>query len=94
MAEARVLDQLYGGRRRVHYARPGLRLSTHYCPYMHTVMQASVNGVEKPWEKLSFSNGIEKTLPFMDDTPAPGFEDWDWIETQMTRPVETYNPRE
>jgi hypothetical protein len=94
MAEARVLDQLYGGRRRVHYARPGLRLSTHYCPYMHTVMQASVNGVEKPWEKLSFSNGIEKTLPFMDDKPAPGFEDWGWIETQMTRPVETYNPRE
>ncbi len=94
MAEARVLDQLYGGRRRVHYVRPDLRLSTHYCPYTHTVMQASVNGIEKPWEKLSFSNGIEKTLPFMDDKPAVGFEDWEWIETQMKRKVETYNPVE
>jgi hypothetical protein len=94
MAEARVLDQLYGNRRRVHYVRPDLRLSTHYCPYTHTVMQASVNGLEKTWEKLSFSNGIEKTLPFMDDKPAVGFEDWDWIETQMKRKVETYNPVE
>ena len=94
MVGARVLDQLYGGRRRVHYARPGLRLSTHYCPYTHTVMQASINGLERPWEKLSFSNGIEKSLPFMDDKPAPGFEDWTWIETQMAREIESYNPQE
>jgi hypothetical protein len=94
MAEARVLDRLYGGRRRVHYVRPDLRLSTHYGPYTHTVMQASINGLERPWEKLSFSNGIEQTLPFMDDKPAVGFEDWDWIATQMGRPVETYNPQD
>lgn len=94
MDRAKVLDQFYGGRRRVHYARPDLRLSTHYCPYTHTTMYASINGLERPWEKLSFSNGIETSMPFMDNTPAPGFEDWDWIETQMKRPVETYNPRE
>ncbi len=91
MARARLLDQLYGGRRRVHYARPDLRLSTHYCPYTHTVMQASVNGLERQTPHLWLSGGQHAGLPFLDDTPAPGFEDWDWIETQHQRPPEPYN---
>ena len=94
MAEARVLDQLYGGRRRVHYARPGLRLSMHYCPYTHTRMQASVNGREQTIPQLAFTGGKERGLPFLDGKESPGFDDWDWIETQMKRKVETYNPVE
>jgi hypothetical protein len=41
---------------------------------------------------IRYSTGEHKRLPFLDGTPAPGFEDWDWIQTQMTRPAETYNP--
>jgi hypothetical protein len=94
MAQARILDQLYGGRRRVHYARPGLRLSTHYCPYTHTVMQASVNGVEREQPQFATTGGLERHLPFLDREPAPGFADWAWLETQHHRPRETYNPAE
>ncbi len=94
MGKARIFDQLYGGRRRVHYARPGLRLSMHYCPYVHTRMQASVNGVEQVIPQFSLNNGLEKGLPFLDGKESPGFADWDWIETQMSRFVETYNPIE
>jgi len=94
MAAARILDQLYGGRRRVHYAREGLRLSTHYCPYAHTKMYASVNGIEQVAPQFAYSDGSHKGLPFLNAKPAPGFEDWDWIETQMNRPRETYNPQD
>ena len=94
MASVRILDQLYGGRRRVHYARPGLRLSSHFCPYTKTVMYDSVNGLTAEQPQFRYSTGAHKRLPFLDGTPAVGFEDWDWIETQMGRPIETYNPRE
>jgi|GEM_PF-2815768 len=94
MTAARSHDQLYGGRRRVHYARDDLRLSMHYCPYTHTVMQASINGREREQTKLAFSNGLEQQLPLMESTDQRAGDDWQWIETQMTRPIETYNPRE
>ena len=91
MRSARVLDQLYGGTRSVHYARPDLRLSLVVCPYQDTVTQRSVNGVEQEFPQFSYSPGTPP-LPFLDAPPAVGFEDWDWIETQAARPAETYNP--
>ncbi len=94
MNAARALDQLYGGRRRVHYATPDLRLSTHYCPYAHTTMHASVNGLEMDWPQLAFSNGLERELPFTNGKEAPGFEDWEWIRTQIERQGESYNPQD
>ncbi|HAI14226.1 MAG TPA: hypothetical protein DCM28_21155 [Phycisphaerales bacterium] len=94
MDQARVLDQFYSARREVHYARPDMRLSAHYCPYRHTLIHASLNGLDLPRPKLSFSNGLQDSLPFMNADPAVGFEDWDWIQTQQQREVETYNPQE
>lgn len=41
MSAARCLGQLYGGRRRVHYAREGLWLSTRSCPYPHLTRYAT-----------------------------------------------------
>ncbi len=94
MASAKVLDQLYGGRRRVHYARKGLRLSTHYCPYTRTTMYDAVNGLNHEIPQFQYSDDSHKGLPFLDAKPAVGFEDWDWLETQMTRPMPDYNPTE
>jgi len=92
MKQARIIDQLYSGRRRVHYARADLRLSTHYCPYTQTTMYDAVNGLTHEIPQFAYSDGRHRDLPFLDGKPAPGFEDWDWIQTQIERQAETYNP--
>ncbi|MHB9022576.1 MAG: hypothetical protein ACYC7E_00145 [Armatimonadota bacterium] len=92
MRLTRVHDQLYGGVRTVHYARPDARLSLVVCPYANTVMSRSVNGLNHAVPQFSFSDGRHASLPFLDSTPAVGFEDWEWITTQINRDAETYNP--
>lgn len=94
MRQSRILDLLYGGRRKVHYARADLWLSTQYCPYAQTKMSTAVNGIEQVAPQFAFSDGSHVGLPFLDHKPAVGFEEWDWVQTQMTRKIETYNPRE
>ncbi len=91
MRQGRVMDQLYGGVRTVHYARPDLRLSLVVCPDENTVMQRSANGREQEFPQLAYSTGTP-ALSFLDAAPSVGFADWDWIEIQASRPVETYNP--
>jgi hypothetical protein len=91
MRQARWFDQLYGGVRRVHYARPDLRLSTVLCPYTNTVMSRSVNGLTPEEPRFRFSDGSHAGLPFLDDTPSVGFADWEWLTVQIEREAETYN---
>lgn len=93
MRQARCHDQLYGGTRRIHYARPDLRLSMVMCPYTNTVMYRAVNGLNHDFPQFSYSTGTPK-LPLLEGTLAVGFEDWEWITTQIEREVETYNPQD
>lgn len=92
MEKVRILDQHYAGRRRVHYARPDLRLSTQYCPYTRTVMTDSINGREFVCPQFAYSDGRHRGLPFLDGAESVGFADWDWLVAQHNRPRETYNP--
>ena len=94
LARARVLDQLYGGRRRVTYARDDLRLSTMWCPYTGSTYHDSINGLDDPCPRFAYSDGTHSTLPGAKPVPAPGFIDWEWLQTQHERAVETYNPVE
>ncbi len=92
MRGARLHDQLYGGVRRVHFATPALRLSMVLCPFTNTVMYRCVNGLDAVIPQFAYSDGRHAGLPFLDGTPRVGFEDWEWITTQIERDPETYNP--
>jgi hypothetical protein len=94
MRTVRTLDQLYSGVRRVHYARPELRLSLVLCPYTNTVMQRSINGRTADTPHLALGDGGKQGLPFLTDATNVGFADWDWLTTQVGRDAETYNPSE
>ena len=52
----------------------------------------SVNGLNHEIPQIAFSDGRHQELPLLDHKPAVGFADWDWIQTQIERPAETYNP--
>lgn len=92
LAAARTQDLLYGGVRRVHYARPGLWLSLHLCPYTQTVKHRAVNGRTPESPQFACDGLVAGTLPFLDEAPADGLAEWDWIRVQAEREAEGYNP--